>query len=245
MRYGALLVMLVAGLGLAGCGTSKPLTTTSANQAANSTVMLDPPLSVPPGFNAPPLESAAATAQQPADVDQTAPSQPTLGQTTMSQPSLAQTTLSQPTLGQTASGQSTVGETGGGQPTLGQTAGGQSTLGQPSLGPPPLGQSATGQPATGQLATSQLAAVQPALGQPGSAPTLSAKGQTPGEQAFLQAAGASDANPNIRAEIDAANQATMDPALVDKLVFGPATPSANGAGVVIQRAKPGILDTLF
>jgi hypothetical protein len=37
----------------------------------------------------------------------------------------------------------------------------------------------------------------------------------------------------------------MDPALVDKLVFGPATPSANGAGVVIQRAKPGILDTLF
>ncbi|HSY86582.1 MAG TPA: DUF3035 domain-containing protein [Verrucomicrobiae bacterium] len=245
MRYGALLVMLVAGLGLAGCGTSKPLTTTSANQAANSTVMLDPPLSVPPGFNAPPLESAAATAQQPADVDQTAPSQPTLGQTTMSQPSLAQTTLSQPTLGQTASGQSTVGETGGGQPTLGQTAGGQSTLGQPSLGPPPLGQSATGQPATGQLATGQLAAVQPALGQPGSAPTLSAKGQTPGEQAFLQAAGASDANPNIRAEIDAANQATMDPALVDKLVFGPATPSANGAGVVIQRAKPGILDTLF
>jgi hypothetical protein len=245
MRYGALLVMLVAGLGLAGCGTSKPLTTTSANQAANSTVMLDPPLSLPPGFNAPPLESAAATAQQPADVDQTAPSQPTLGQTTMSQPSLAQTTLSQPTLGQTASGQSTVGETGGGQPTLGQTAGGQSTLGQPSLGPPPLGQSATGQPATGQLATGQLAAVQPALGQPGSAPTLSAKGQTPGEQAFLQAAGASDANPNIRAEIDAANQATMDPALVDKLVFGPATPSANGAGVVIQRAKPGILDTLF
>jgi Protein of unknown function (DUF3035) len=240
MRYGALLVMLVAGLGLAGCGTSKPLTTTSANQAANSTVMLDPPLSVPPGFNAPPLEAAAATAQQPADVDQTAPSQPTLGQTAMSQPSLAQTTLSQPTLGQTASGQSTVGETGGDQPTLGQTAGGQSTLGQPSLGPPPLGQPATGQPATGQLA-----AVQPALGQPGSAPTLSAKGQTPGEQAFLQAAGASDANPNIRAEIDAANQATMDPALVDKLVFGPATPSANGAGVVIQRAKPGILDTLF
>jgi hypothetical protein len=240
MRYGALLVMLVAGLGLAGCGTSKPLTTTSANQAANSTVMLDPPLSVPPGFNAPPLEAAAATAQQPADVDQTAPSQPTLGQTAMSQPSLAQTTLSQPTLGQTASGQSTVGETGGDQPTLGQTAGGQSTLGQPSLGPPPLGQ-----PATGQLATGQLAAVQPALGQPGSAPTLSAKGQTPGEQAFLQAAGASDANPNIRAEIDAANQATMDPALVDKLVFGPATPSANGAGVVIQRAKPGILDTLF
>jgi hypothetical protein len=240
MRYGALLVMLVAGLGLAGCGTSKPLTTTSANQAANSTVMLDPPLSVPPGFNAPPLEAAAATAQQPADVDQTAPSQPTLGQTAMSQPSLAQTTLSQPTLGQTASGQSTVGETGGGQPTLEQSTGGQSTLGQPSLGPPPLGQ-----PATGQSATGQLAAVQPALGQPGSAPTLSPNGQTPGEQAFLQAAGASEANPNIRAEIDAANQTTMDPALVDKLVFGPPTPSANGAGVVIQRAKPGILDTLF
>ena len=85
----------------------------------------------------------------------------------------------------------------------------------------------------------------PALGQPGSAPTLSPNGQTPGEQAFLQAAGASDVNPNIRAEIDAANQTTMDPALVDKLVFGPSTPSANGAGVVIQRSKPGMLDTLF
>jgi len=37
----------------------------------------------------------------------------------------------------------------------------------------------------------------------------------------------------------------MDPALVDKLVFGPSTPSANGAGVVIQRTQPGMLDTLF
>jgi hypothetical protein len=83
------------------------------------------------------------------------------------------------------------------------------------------------------------------LGQPGSAPTLSPNGQTPGEQAFLQAAGANDVNPNIRAEIDAASRVTMDPAFVDKLVFGPDTASANGAGVVIQRAKPGILDTLF
>jgi hypothetical protein len=37
----------------------------------------------------------------------------------------------------------------------------------------------------------------------------------------------------------------MDPAFVDKLVFGPTTSSANSAGVVIQRAKPGMLDTLF
>ena len=143
MRYGALLVMLAAGLGLAGCGgPSKPLTTTNSNQSANSTVMLDPPLSVPPGFNAPPLETAAATPQQEAGGDQAAPSQPTLGQMTMSQPTLAQTTLSQPTLGQTAGGQSALS-----QPTLGQTAGGQSTLGQPNLGPPPLGQTAGGQPA--------------------------------------------------------------------------------------------------
>jgi hypothetical protein len=113
-------------------------------------------------------------------------------------------------------------------------------MGQPNLGPPPLGQ-----PATGQLATGQFATGQPALGQPGSAPALSASGQTPGEQAFLQAAGASDVNPNIRAEIDAANHVTMDPAFVDKLVFGPSTASAAGAGVVIQRSKPGILDTLF
>jgi len=225
MRYGALLVMLAAGLGFAGCGgSSKPLTTTNANPAGGGTVMFDPPLSVPPGFNAPPLEAAAAT-PQPAGADQTAPSQPTLGQMTMSQPTLAQTTLTQPTLGQTAGGQSTLG---------------QSTLGQPNLGPPPLGQPATGQSATGQLATGL-----PALGQPGSAPTLSPNGQTPGEQAFLQAAGANDVNPNIRAEIDAASRVTMDPAFVDKLVFGPDTASANGAGVVIQRAKPGILDTLF
>ena len=140
MRYGALLVMLAAGLGLAGCGgPSKPLTTTNSNQSANSTVMLDPPLSVPPGFNAPPLETTAATPQQEAGGDQAAPSQPTLGQMTMSQPTLAQTTLSQPTLGQTAGGQSTLS-----QPTLGQTAGGQSSLGQPNLGPPPLGQAAGG-----------------------------------------------------------------------------------------------------
>ena len=256
MRYGALLVMLVAGLGLAGCGgSSKPLTTTSANPAGGGTVMLDPPLSVPPGFNAPPLEAAPAT-PPPAGADQTAPSQPTLGQMAMSQPSLAQTSLSQPTLGQTAGGQSTMGQsddmgqaaggqTAGGQPTLGQAAGGQSSLGQPDLGPPPLGQSATGQPATGQLATGQLATGLPALGQPGSAPTLSPNGQTPGEQAFLQAAGASDVNPNIRAEIDAASRVTMDPAFVDKLVFGPTTPAANSAGVVIQRSKPGMLDTLF
>jgi hypothetical protein len=240
MRYGALLVMLAAGLGFAGCGgSSKPLTTTNANPAGGGTVMFDPPLSVPPGFNAPPLEAAAAT-PQPAGADQTAPSQPTLGQMTMSQPTLAQTTLTQPTLGQTAGGQSSLS-----QPTLGQTAGGQSTLGQstlgqPNLGPPPLGQPATGQSATGQLATGL-----PALGQPGSAPTLSPNGQTPGEQAFLQAAGANDVNPNIRAEIDAASRVTMDPAFVDKLFFGPDTASANGAGVVIQRAKPGILDTLF
>jgi hypothetical protein len=136
-------------------------------------------------------------------------------------------------LGQTASGQSTVG---------------QSTLGQPDLGPPHVGQTGgqTGsQPAMGQLGTGQLGGVPPVLGQPGSAPILSPNGQTPGEQAFLQAAGANDANPNIRAEIDAANQVSMDPALVDKLVFGPATPSTNGAGIVIQRAKPGILDTIF
>ena len=242
MRYGALLVMLAAGLGLAGCGgPSKPLTTTNSNQSANSTVMLDPPLSVPPGFNSPPLEAAPATAQQEAGGDQAAPSQPTLGQMTMSQPTLAQTTLSQPTLGQTAGGQSTLS-----QPTLGQTAGGQSSLGQPNLGPPPLGQTAGGQPALGQPALGQSALGQPpALGQPGSAPTLSPSGQTPGEQAFLQAAGASDVNPNIRAEIDAANQTAMDPALVDKLVFGSSTPSANGAGVVIQHTQPGMLDTLF
>jgi Protein of unknown function (DUF3035) len=226
MRYGALLVMLAAGFGLAGCGgSSKPLSTTNANQAGGGTVMLDPPLSVPPGFNAPPLEAAAATPQQQAGGDQTAPSQPTLGQMTMSQPTLGQTTLSQQTLSQP-----TLGQTAGGQSTLGQTAGEQSTLGQPNLGPPPLGQPSTGQPA---------------LGQPGSAPALSANGQTPGEQAFLQAAGASDVNPNIRAEIDAANHVTMNPAFVDKLVFGPNTASAAGTGVVIQRSKPGILDTLF
>ena len=237
MRYGALLVMLAAGLGLAGCGgPSKPLTTTSTNQANNSTVMLDPPLSVPPGFNAPPLEASAGTPQQEAGGDQASPSQPTLGQMTMSQPSLAQASLSQPTLGQTAGGQSALS-----QPTLGQTAGGQSTLGQPNLGPPPLGQPAGGQPALGQSALGQP----PAFGQPGSAPALSPNGQTAGEQAFLQAAGANDVNPNIRAEIDAANQTAMDPALVDKLVFGSATPSANGAGVVIQRSQPGMLDTLF
>ena len=104
-----------------------------------------------------------------------------------------------------------------------------------------MASAAGGQPALGQSALGQP----PALGQPGSAPTLSPSGQTPGEQAFLQAAGASDVNPNIRAEIDAANQTAMDPALVDKLVFGPSTPSANGAGVVIQRTQPGMLDTLF
>jgi hypothetical protein len=259
MRYGALLVMLVAGLGLAGCGTSKPLNTTSATPAGGGTVMLDPPLSVPPGFNAPPLEANAAT-PSPAGADQTAPSQPTLGQMAMSQPSLAQTTLSQPTLGQTAGGQSTISQTVGGQPTLGQTAGGQSTLGQPNLGPPPLGQSTTDQPATGLSstgpsstglsstglsATGQPATGLPALGQPGSAPVVSANGQTAGEQAFLQAAGATNVNPNIRAEIDAASRVTMDPAFVDKLVFGPSTPSADGSGVVIQRSKPGMLDTLF
>ena len=65
-----------------------------------------------------------------------------------------------------------------------------------------------------------------------------------GEQAFLQAAGASDVDPNIRAQIDAASQAGIDPAFVDKLIFGPSTP-ATATGAEIKRSQPGMLDSIF
>ena len=51
-------------------------------------------------------------------------------------------------------------------------------------------------------------------------------------------------DPNIRAEIEAANRAAVNPAFVDSLIFGPSTP-ASATGAEIKRSTPGMLDTLF
>jgi hypothetical protein len=70
--------------------------------------------------------------------------------------------------------------------------------------------------------------------------------QTPGEQAFLQAAaGPSGIDPNVRAQMDqaAAAAAGMDPVFMDKLIFGSNTPA--GSGPVIQRHSSGVLDSVF
>ena len=151
MRHSARIVMLLAALALAGCAARAALkSANSSQQSSNSAGMYDAPLSVPPGYNAPPLEAAASTPQQPLD---------------------------------------------------------------------PNDQS--------QAAPAQAAA-------PG----------TPGTQAFLQAAGASDVDPNIRAQIDAATRTNMDQNFVDQLVSGP-NPPATSAGLQIQRRSPGMLDTIF
>jgi len=162
MRPGALLVAFVLVLGIAGCSHSTPIKPASAPQSGggDSTAMFDPPLSVPPGFNAPPLEAAAATTQQQQPAD----------------------------------------------------SGDQSQAGasDPAAG---------GQPSSGAA-------------------------QTAGEQAFLQAAGANAVNPNIRAQIDAANRPAVDQDFIDQLVTGP-NPSATAPGLVIQRRSPAVLDTIF
>ena len=146
MRYGALAVILATGIGLGGCGgSSSNIFGPSKPPPDPSQVLLNPPLSVPPGYGAPP---------QSAPADQSA---------FASDPSA--------TVGSSAS-------------------------------------------------------------------------QTPGEQAFLQAAGAADIDPNIRQRIDqagaaAAGQAAIDPALTDKLIFGTDTPAEGAAGAVIKRGSSG------
>jgi hypothetical protein len=162
MRFGASLLMLVVGLGLTGCAASAVVRSNngSNSQASGGTTMLDPPLSVPPGFNAPPLETPAST-------------------------------------------------------------------------PPPAAAGDSAQPAA-----TDSASLAPA------APVAPAAPQTPGEQAFLQAAGANDVDPNIRAQIDAASRAGIDPGFVDKLIFGPSTPTS-ASGAEIRRSQPGLLDSVF
>ena len=238
MRYGALLVMLAAGLGLAGCGgPSKPLTTTNTNQSANSTVMLDPPLSVPPGFNAPPLETAAATPQQEAGGDQAAPSQPTLGQMTMSQPTLAQTTLSQPTLGQTAGGQSTP------EPTdLGSNRRGTIDPG-PAQSGAAASWSARGGPA-GDWASRRWASRRP-WANPAPRPPCRRAGRRRGSRPSSRRQGpATSIRTSGRKSMPRIRRRWILPWWTS-WSSDPRTPSANGAGVVIQRTQPGMLDTLF
>ena len=205
MRLGASSLILVIGLALTGCAAKAVLNANNGNgnnQANNGIAMYDPPLSVPPGFNAPPLETPASNTPPPAanvDSPPAVPASPT--------PPVTTTSLApQP-----------------GGPDLTAPPGASTDLsGTP---PPPA------PPATGDLT--------------GTPPPAPAAAQTPGEQAFLQAAGASDVDPNIRAQIDAASQAGTDPAFVDKLIFGPSTPASAGGGAEIKRAKPGMLDSIF
>jgi len=153
MRLGALCLIAAAGLALAGCGSTKPIAASDGQVGDGSDTLISLPLSVPPGYYAPPLQAAAATSQQGAQADQT------------------------------------------------QTA---------------------------------------------SVDAAPSPGQTPGESAFLEAAGANSADPNIRAEIDqSAMNRAADPALVEKLLFGPSTPPAAAGGPSVTRSKPGVLDTLF
>ncbi len=151
MRLGAVAVSLAVGLGLSGCGgSSKNIFAPNNPPLDSSQVLYNPPLSVPPGYNAPPRLA-------PAD-----------------------------------------------------------TSGSAS--------------ATESASTAALGA-----------------GQTPGEEAFLQAAGANDVDPNIRTLIDQSNsnQAAADPKFVDELLFGANTPAAAGSGAVIKRSSPGLLTGIF
>jgi len=206
MRLGASFLILVIGLGLSGCAAKAVLNAnnnSANNQPNNGIAMYDPPLSVPPGFNAPPLETPASNTPPPAanvDSPPALPASPT--------PPVTATSLApQP-----------------GGPDLAAQPGASTDL---SATPPP-----PAPPATGDL-----------TGTP--PPAVPAAAQTPGEQAFLQAAGASDVDPNIRAQIDAASQAGTDPAFVDKLIFGPSTPATASGGAEIKRSKPGMLDSIF
>ena len=218
MRLGASFLILVIGLGLSGCAAKAVLNAnnnSANNQPNNGIAMYDPPLSVPPGFNAPPLETPASNTPPPAanvDSPPALPASPT--------PPVTATSLApQP-----------------GGPDLAAQPGASTDLsGTPPPPAPPGTTDLTGAPAP--PATTDL------TGTP--APATPAAAQTPGEQAFLQAAGASDVDPNIRAQIDAASQAGTDPAFVDKLIFGPSTPASAGGGAEIKRAKPGMLDSIF
>jgi hypothetical protein len=160
MGFGRLGLILAAMIGLGACGGStQGLFSSNKTPSDTSQVFVNPPLSVPPGYNAPPLVAPASTSVAGA--------------------SQAQVALS---------------------------SGANST-------------------------------------------DLSAgASQTPGVAAFLQAAGATNANPNIRAEIDqtASNQAKANEALMDKLIFGarpPALPA--GTAPTIKRSSPGLLTGIF
>jgi hypothetical protein len=60
MGFGRLGLILAATVGLAACGGSTQLST-NKTPTDNSQTYVNPPLSVPPGYNAPPLAAPAST----------------------------------------------------------------------------------------------------------------------------------------------------------------------------------------
>jgi hypothetical protein len=240
MRFCAWLLVIGFGVVLAGCAASTPLKSNAGpSQASGGTSMFDPPLSVPPGFNAPPLETPASVTP------------PAAGDS--SQPPATGTASAVPAAGSDASQPSATASAAPAPssdtllPPVSGTASAAPATGADPLQPPTGGVAGTA-PATGsdplQAPAIGLAGTAPADLGASAAPASSPGGSTPGEQAFLDAAGASDVDPNIRAEIDAANRAAVNPAFVDSLIFGPSTP-ASATGAEIKRSTPGMLDTLF
>ena len=240
MRFCAWLLVIGFGVVLAGCAASTPLKSNAGpSQASGGTSMFDPPLSVPPGFNAPPLETPASVTP-PAAGDS---SQPPATGTASAVPAAASDTSPPSATASAAPAPSSDTLL----PPAPGTASAAPATGADPLQPPTGGVAGTA-PATGsdplQAPAIGLAGTAPADLGASAAPASSPSGSTPGEQAFLDAAGASDVDPNIRAEIDAANRAAVNPAFVDSLIFGPSTP-ASATGAEIKRSTPGMLDTLF
>jgi len=259
MRLCAWLLVIGFGVVLAGCAASTPIKSDAApTQATSGTTMFDPPLSVPPGYNAPPLETpasvtppAAGGSSQPPAVG-TASAAPA-GGGDASQPPATASAAPAPasdTLQPSATGTASAAPTTGADPLLPPAPGTANAAPATGTDPlqPPAGGVAGAAPAMGSdpLQSTGLAGTAPADLGASTVPAASAapNGSTPGEQAFLDAAGASDVDPNIRAEIDAANRAAVNPAFVDSLIFGPSTP-ASATGAEIKRSTPGMLDTLF
>ena len=248
MRLCAWLLTIGFGVVLAGCAASTPIKSDAGpSQASGGTTMFDPPLSVPPGFNAPPLETPASVTP-PAAGDS---SQPPAAGTASAAPAAA-SDVSQLPAGD-ASQPPAIASTAPApasdtlQPPAPGTANAAPATGADPL-QPPAGGVAGAAPALGSdpLQSTGLAGTAPADQAASTVPAASGtpNGSTPGEQAFLDAAGASDVDPNIRAEIDAASRAAVNPAFVDSLIFGPSTP-VSATGAEIKRSTPGMLDTLF
>ena len=240
MRFCAWLLAIGFGAVLAGCAASTPLKSDAApSQASGGTTMFDPPLSVPPGFNAPPLETPASVTP-PAAGDS---SQPPAAGTASAAPAGAGDASQPPAIASTAPAPASDTL----QPPAPGTANAAPATGADPL-QPPAGGVAGAAPAMGsnlfQAPVTGLAGTAPADQAASTPPAAAPNGSTPGEQAFLDAAGASDVDPNIRAEIDAANRAAVNPAFVDSLIFGPSTP-ASATGAEIKRSTPGMLHTLF